>query len=85
MQVIARLSKGGLSTDVESLRTKTFDKCIIHEIDEIRNELKEIREEVKEPRPNVDDCRTDIAHNRENIHNVNTRQGLERWSKLETG
>lgn len=77
-QAIARLSKGGLSKDVESLRTKTFDKCIKHEIDEIRIELnemlEEIRKEVIELRQDVDDCRTDIAHNREHIHNVNTRE-----------
>ena len=32
-QVINRLSKGSLSTDVESMRTKKFDKCIKNEME----------------------------------------------------
>jgi hypothetical protein len=46
-QVINRLSKGSLSTDVESMRTNKFDKCIKNDMGEdMRKELKEIREEI---------------------------------------
>ena len=79
-QAIARLSRGGLSKDVESLRAKTFDKCIKHEIDEIRIELnemlEEIRKDVMELRQDVAASRTDNAHNREHIHNVRSIQNI---------
>jgi hypothetical protein len=46
-QAIDRLSKGSLSTDVKSMRTKKLDKCIINEMEEdIRKELKKIWEEI---------------------------------------
>jgi predicted nucleic acid-binding Zn-ribbon protein len=64
---IRRLSKGSLSTDVESMRTKSFDKCIKNEMEEdIRNEMKEIREEFMELQHQVTD-------NTQEIHNINTR------------
>jgi predicted nucleic acid-binding Zn-ribbon protein len=67
-QAIDRLSKGSLSTDVESMRTKKLDKCIINEMEEdIRKELKEIREEFMELQNNVTECKTDIADNKQNI------------------
>ena len=66
-QAIDRLSKGSLSTDVESMRTKSFDKCIKNEMEEdIRNEMKEIREEFMELQHQVTD-------NTQEIHNINTR------------
>jgi ribosomal protein L29 len=41
----------GLSKDVESMRTKTFDKCIKNEMEEdMRKDLKEIHEEFMELR-----------------------------------
>jgi hypothetical protein len=47
-QAIDRLSKGSLSTDVESMRMKKLDKCKINEMEEdIRKELTEIREEIR--------------------------------------
>lgn len=79
-QAIARLSKGGLSREVESLRTKTFDNWIEHEMEEMRNELKEMRNEMREEfmnlRQDVADCWTNIAHNRQNIQNFNNRQDI---------
>ena len=46
-QVINRLSKGSLSTDVESMKTNKFDKCIKNDMGEdMRKELKEIRVEI---------------------------------------
>ena len=59
-QAIDRLSKGSLSKDVESMRTKMFDKCIRNEMEEdMRKELTKIREECMELR--------------QDIHNINTR------------
>jgi hypothetical protein len=59
-QAIDRLSKGSLSKDVESMRTKMFDKCIRNEMEEdVRKELTKIREECMELR--------------QDIHNINTR------------
>jgi hypothetical protein len=47
-------------------------------MEEIQNELnemrKEMREECMEQNQDVTDYRPDIAHNRQNIHNFNTRQ-----------
>jgi uncharacterized coiled-coil DUF342 family protein len=66
--------KCSLSTEVESLRTKKFDKCIINEMEEdIRKELKEIREEFMELNQKVTDCSTDIAENRKKIYDINDR------------
>ena len=58
--------------DVELLRTKTFDRRIEHAMEEIRNELNEMRNEMRQELMNL---RHDMAHNRQNIQNVNTRQG----------
>jgi peptidoglycan hydrolase CwlO-like protein len=61
-QAIDRLSKGSLSTDIESMRTKSFDKCIINEMEEdIRKELKEIQAKLMELQQDVTECNTDIA------------------------
>jgi hypothetical protein len=46
-QAIDRLSIGDLSTDVESMRTKTFDKCIKNEMEEdMQKEFMELRQDV---------------------------------------
>jgi hypothetical protein len=45
-QAIDRLSIGDLSTDVESMRTKTFDKCIKNEMEEdMQKEFMELRQD----------------------------------------
>ena len=89
-QAIDRLSKGSLSTDIESMRTKSFDKCIINEMEEdIRKELKEIQAKLMELQQDVTECNTDIADqqniadnkqniadNKQEIHKINTRHIL---------
>ena len=69
------------------MRTKSFDKCIINEMEEdIRKELKEIQAKLMELQQDVTECNTDIADqqniadnkqniadNKQEIHKINTR------------
>ena len=66
-QAINRLSKGSLSTDVESMRTKSFDKCIKNEMEE------DIRKEQKKMREDIIELQQQVAENTQEIHNINTR------------
>ena len=56
------------------MRTKSFDKCNINEMEEdIQKELKEIQAELMELQQDVTECKTDIADNKQEIHKINTR------------
>jgi SMC interacting uncharacterized protein involved in chromosome segregation len=81
-QAIDRLSKGSLSTDIESMRTKSFDKCIINEMEEdIRKELKEIQAKLMELQQDVTECNTDIA-DQQNIACLSDVLPLEKSTKI---
>ena len=49
------------------MRTKSFDKCIIHEME------KDIRKELKEMRAECMELQQQVVDNTLKIHNINTR------------
>ena len=66
-QAIDILSKGTLSTDVKSMRKKSFDRCIKDEMEEdIRKVQKKMREDFMESQQQA-------ADNTQEIHSINTR------------
>ena len=77
-QVINRLSKGSLSTDVESMRTKIVDKYIKNEMEEdIRKEQKQMYKDIIELIQQVVDIKQIIVDNSNTSHiELNTQNNL---------